>query len=258
MRSGVPVQDLRGSDTTLLEVQVPDLWKLPLGQVHLLTVLDLMELASTEGCPKVLRAGLQSFMDRTTREIEDLPRGESFNAFVAELSAVDPERVPQVLRELLAAQAEERNHEGAKVLVDRVSDTEPLPFSIGVKKAKVQRAAMVTPKKKRAVDPSSAPSAKGEKASSSGATASTGAGRANPPARDLDRHLFLQQIAMERLAYTSDKGLMEAVLVAGICHIAKDEYSDVTPKQVKDALKGMKDDGRARYSAGRWMGTSRY
>ncbi len=265
MRSGVPVQDLRGSDSTLLEVQVPDLWKLPLGQVHLLNVLDLFELHSTEGCPRSLKGGLQTFNDRTLREIRDLPFGASWDAFVGELAEVDAGRIPAVVRDLLAAEAERRDHSATRELLSALEGRDPESFEIGVRKAKVQRAEAVTPKKKRSLEPSSAPSEgrsrKSESSSSSSrssASASSNANRVGGPILDIDRHKFLQQIALERLAGTSEKGLMEAVLVAGIRHLAKDEYNDVTPKQIKDALKGLKDDGRVRYSAGRWMSPSRY
>jgi hypothetical protein len=243
-------------------VQVPDLWKLPIGQVHLLNLLDLCELFRTEGAPKSLKTGLQSFWDRTSREIRDLPKGGSFDAFVAELVAVDPGRIPQVIRELLVEEAERRDHGATRELLATLEEHPPEPFAIGVRKAKVQRAEAAS-RKKRSVEPSSAPSEKrggASKSRSSGSTrgASPNAGRVSTPILDIDRHKFLQQLALQRLAGTSDKGLMEAVLVAGIRHLAKDEYSDVTPKQVKDALKGLKDDGRVRYSAGRWMGLSRY
>jgi len=260
MRSGgVPVQDLRGSDSTLLEVQVPDLWKLPIGQVHLLNLLDLFELYSTEGAPKGLRTGLQAFFDRSSREIRDLPKGGSYDAWVAELAAVDAGRIPQVIRDLLVEEAERRDHGPTRELLAALAEQPPEAFAIGDRKAKVQRAEAVS-RKKRSVEPSAAPSEKGgakAKAKSS-RSRSPNLGRVSSPVLDVDRHKFLQQLALQRLAGTSDKGLMEAVLVAGIRHLAKSEYTDVTPKQVKDALKGLKEDGRVRYSAGRWMGLSRY
>lgn len=256
------MQDLRGSDSTLLEVQVPDLWKLPIGQVHILNVLDLFELHGTEGCPKALRGGLQTFYDRTSREIKDLPAGGSYDDFIKELGEVDPGRIPQVVRDLLAVEAERRDHEATQELLAKIADTEPEPFAIGVRKAKVQKAEAVTPKKKRAVEPSSAPSdRKGRSSRSSGGSSrstSANANRVGGPVLDIERHKLLQQIALERLAGTTEKGLMEAVLVAGIRHHAKPEYTDVTPKQVKDALKELKESGRVRYSAGRWMPLSRY
>ena len=114
------MQDLRGADATLLEVQVPDLWKLPLGQVDLLNVLDLFELHSTEGCPKSLRAGLQSFADRTVRAIQDLPRGSSYDGFVGELGKVDGSRIPSVVRTLLSEEAERRDHAATRELLERL------------------------------------------------------------------------------------------------------------------------------------------
>jgi hypothetical protein len=265
MYSSVPVQDLRGSDATLLEVQIPEMLRRPLGQVHILNVFDMMQLAVTEGCPKVLQRDMKAWVEKTERQILDLPRGASFDEFLSEVAAIGGGRVPLSFRALMKAEGERRGLPKMAAILEVWEEAEPKPFTFGSVKAKVQRAEMVTPRK-RSADPSSAPSERRARQADDGdddddAPKASRAPAAAPiprPVEDIERRGFLEQLCLQRLAGVTDKGLAEAVLVAGVKHLAKDRYDDVTPRQVLDALKSLKESGRARYSAGRWSYAGRY
>jgi hypothetical protein len=260
MSTRVPAQDLRGADLTLLEVTLPELVRRPISQLHLINVLDLVELADTDGVSKSLRRALSGFVDNLQRQISDLPRGRSFDEWLDELRGIDAERVPTRFREILAHEGEERDHEGVRDLLASWADTEPAPFVMGQVKTRVQRAEAVKPRRP-APEPTSAPREGRRKSSSRSSSSSGGSStgrKISQPVEDIERQKFLEQIVLERLAAVSDKGLAEAVLLAGVKHRAKSTYDDVTPVQVKSALSNLKDSGRVRFSAGRWSAAGRW
>lgn len=261
MSSRVPAQDLRGADLTLLEVTLPELIRRPMSQLHTINVLDLVELADTAGVSKGLSKRLSGFVDNLARQIADLPKGRSFDEWLDELRAIDADRVPERFRAILAHEGEERNHEGVAELLAGWADTPPVPFVLGAKKTRVQRAEAVQPRKPSA-EPSSAPRERGgRRASGTSSSSSSSAAptrKVGVPVEDIERQKFLEQLCLERLHAVSDKGLAEAVLMAGVKHRAKDTYEDVTPPQVKAALNALKDANRVRYSAGRWSAAGRW
>ena len=69
---------------------------------------------------------------------------------------------------------------------------------------------------------------------------------------------FVQQVALERLGAVGERGLIEAVLIAAIRARGKDDFSDLLPHEVTAVLRSLKDAGRVRYSAGRWMRAGRW
>jgi len=257
MSSRVPAQDLRGADLTLLEVTLPELVRKPTSQLHTINVLDLVELAGTDGVSKSLAKALSSFVDNLGRQIADLPRGRSFDEWLEELASVPAGRVPTRFREILAHEGEERDHSGVRDLLASWEGTEPIAFELNKVKTKVQKAEAVKPRRP-SPEPSSAPRGSGGGRARSSRSSSEPARKIAGPVVDTERQTFLEQICMERLASATEKGLAEVVLVAGVRHRAKGTYDDVTPKQVKAALEALKDSSRARYSAGRWAAASRW
>ena len=234
MYASAPVQDLRGSDATLLEVQIPEMLRRPLGQVHILNVFDLMALATTEGCPKGLVRDLRAWSERMERQIRDLPRGASFDEFVRDVAEIDGGRVPESFRQFMLGEGERRGLPAVVDIVATWAAATPEPFAIGVKHAKMTKAEMVTPRK-RSAEPSSAPREdreRGESAPREPKASSSGGGTARgpKPVEDIERRRFLEQLCLERLAAVSDKGLGEPVLVASVKHLAKDRYDDVNPR----------------------------
>ena len=66
----------------------------------------------------------------------------------------------------------------------------------------------------------------------------------------------LSELCLERLGQAHESGLKEAVLIAGVRHRARETYPNVNPHEVTGVLKTLKEQGRVRYSAGRWSRAS--
>src|SRR5262249_22819788 len=75
----VRVLPMRGSDSTLLEVQLPDLLRRPLGQIAAVNVMDLVALSEATGVPKSLERGLAGFVEGLGRRLADIPKGRSWD-----------------------------------------------------------------------------------------------------------------------------------------------------------------------------------
>jgi hypothetical protein len=250
----VPTLELRGSDPTLLHVQLPDLLRRPIGQIAPVNLMDLVELASTPGRPKEIDAALQRFVDGIARQVADIPHGRSWDQFLQDLEELAPAAVPHRFRAMLAAETVERPDTTARVqrLLEKWATAEPTPFELGTRKARVQRAEMVQPRAP-SPEPSSAPREGRARAPRSERAPSAPKPK---PITDIDRHQFVVAQALERLGRNPEKGLLETVLVAGVRHAAKERYPDLTPHEVIAILRQLKDANRLRYSAGRW--TARY
>ncbi|MEQ1501269.1 MAG: hypothetical protein ABMB14_03520 [Myxococcota bacterium] len=263
MNRFVPVLPLRGSDPTLLEVQLPELLRRPIGQIALVNVMDLIELAVTEGRPKPLDRGLQAFVQGLRRQVADIPKGRSWEQFLDELGELSGTQVPLLFREMLAEEGREPERATARVsaLLERWSSEPPEAFPLSTRKARIQRAEMVQPRAP-SPEPSTAPRERGERAEGTGRTRTAKEkAPATPrpkPVVDIERRDFVVDQCLERLARTSDKGLAEAVLVAGVRHAAREQYPDMPPIEVTYVLKQLRDANRVRYSAGRWALVTRF
>ena len=258
MNRQVPVRALRGSDPTLLEVQLSELLRLPIGQIAPINVMDLVELADTEGRPKNLDRSLQGFVEKIRRQIADIPKGRSWDTYLDDLGELGGGRVPLRFRQMLADEAEapDRDAEKVRALLQRWEGEAPEPFELGINKARIQRAEMVQPRSP-APEPSAAPRERSSRTRSGGSSSSKGGSGSRSSARpkpvvDIARRDFVIDQCMERLGRTSDKGLAEAVLVAGVRHAGKETYPDLTPLEITGILRQLKETNRVRYSAGRW------
>ncbi len=248
MQRRVPVQTLRGSDATLLEVQLQNLLRRPMGQLAPENVLDLLALAEAEGRPKSVAKQLEQFVERCGNELADMPP-IGFAEFLAETEGIPSERFPQTFRDWLAREAarNDRDTAAVQVHIDRIATAEPEPFTLGETAAKVQR-----PEPKASATGTKKAGAKKKKRRPAAPKLDVG-GAASP-----EKRKTIEKICMERLNGATDTGLSELVLVAGVRHRAKTEgFGDVTPSEVTAALRGLKNIERVRYSAGRWMSTAR-
>lgn len=253
MRRRVPVQNIRGSDPTLLEVQLQDLLRRPMSQLAMVNVLDLVALSETEGRPRSLERSLQLFVERITASIADLPMGPPWNEFLAELDAVEPERVPHRFREILAREAQREDRDRDRPRVDALlaawSAREPTPFELGKQRANVMRAVATE------IRPA-APSPRAAAARS----------RPAPAARrerfvsddDREKAAWITEVVLERVGSAGEKGLAEPVLVAGLRHRARDRYPNLTPAEIAAVLRSLRESGRVRYAAGRWIAPGRW
>ncbi len=133
MRRRVPEQNLRGSDPTLLEVQVQDLLRRPIGQLEPINLLDLLALSEVIEPPQSLVVSLPEFQKRVRREVRDIPNGQEFSNFIDEVVKIEHPRVPLVFRQILRAETERegRDIERLKEILEDWSLTEPTPFQLG-------------------------------------------------------------------------------------------------------------------------------
>lgn len=254
----VPVQPLRGSDLTLLEVTLPEMLKRPIGAIAPINVFDLIELAQTEGRPRTLDRVLQGFVDGIRRQIADIPKGRSWDMYLDELAEIEGRFVPLVFRAMLEdeMQVSERAQDRVRALLDRWGTQDPEPFVLSARPTRIQRAEMVKPREP-SPEPSAAPRDRSGRTPAPASPRSS-APKALKPVQDIERRDFVVDQAIERLARAGEKGLQEMVLVAGIRHAAHDPYPDLTPAEITSVLRQLRDASRVRSSAARWMIVTRF
>lgn len=254
MHRRLPRQPLRGSDSTLLEVQLQNLLRRPFVQLDAQNALDLLALAESEDRPKSVARQLEQYVERCANELADLP-ASGLTELLAEVEGIAHELIPATFRGWIAREAERTDREAAplRALVERWAATEPTPFVIGQRHAKVQRASAAPPP----VEP--VRRGVGERA-----TREPAAPKAPAPPKlpaiglDDETRTLLERICMERLNGATETGLAETVLVAGVRHRAKaDGHGEVSMADVTAVLRGLKATNRVRFSAGRWMSTAR-
>jgi hypothetical protein len=255
------VLPLRGSDVTGLEVQLPELVRKPLNQIALVNVMDILELAGTEGRPKALDRALQGFVASIGRHVADIPKGRAWELFLDELSELEGKQVPLVFREMLQQEIEKPERAAPRIqgLLEKWSQQPPTPFPLSTRTTRIQRAELVVPKGP-SPEPSSAPRERGERARAPrGERVPKAPATPRPkPAVDIERRDFVIDQCMERLARSPEKGLAELVLVAGVKHAAQGQYPDMAPVEITGVLKQLKEANRVRFSAGRWTLVTRF
>ena len=234
------VGKLRSSDPGTLSVLTQDVLRLPLGQIERGTLADLLALAEvTDQVSAELGKDLRAFSDQMVREVQDLPDGPPLVEFLTELGAVDPERVPDTLREVVRGLQEDRHFEGIEELFaeleqdwddnDHVEVTLPaIPKALDASKATGAgkgRKEVVKPKKT--------------------------ATRRRTTVVDERREEWIREDVLSRLGNYGARGLKESIIVAGSRH--RSPWDDLTEAEVLATLRKMKRESRVRYSAGRWM-----
>ena len=262
MQRRLQLDNLRGMDSLTLEATITDALRRPRTELAPETFADLVAVASSPEAPSAIAGSLRKFLERIERDIADIPDGKPWIAFVEEITALEPARVPSWLREAILAEAakETRHADTLDVTQLAVSDWEdevPEPFALGDRGAKVERST-------RAAQPRVAGSINSRKAIGVAGTKRKRTRRSGgerkaprriqPPRRALDEdklNLLIQTIS-ERLGHYTDNGLGEQVLMVGIAKQVKSSFPDVRGKDVLDALKTMDDRGLVRRSAGRW------
>ncbi len=205
--------------------------------------MDLLALAEHASPPATIKGDLAKFVVRVKKEVADLPSGGSWEAFLKEVAALKAEEIPTTFRTMISEQRErdDRDTEHIDGLVETWSAAEPTAFALGEKAPEIVHAKTArTPRTSRRASP--------------------GAGRARSTAvTDEVRVQALSDLCMERLVNaSSDTGLKELVLIAGVRHRAKQQYPNVTPNEVTTVLKNLKAAGLVRYSAGRWSSVARW
>lgn len=245
MRRRVPVRSLRGADPVGVEIEVNGLAAKPLGQIAPENVADLFAISAKEDLPPGLRVRLRGVDERLTRQVEDLPNGTPFLDWIAGLSELSPQRVPYTLRAVVAAEIEAPKRgapecAAAVALMEAWAAVEPEPFSFAAPK-------MIPKKMTAAAAPREAQRPRERRAVEA------------RPERvrvvvevDKARVGWIRATALERLQPASERGLLEAVLMAGLQHRARELYPDLQVHEIRKVLETMAERGDVKHSAGRW------
>lgn len=248
MRRGVPLQNLRGSDITTLEIQIQDLVNKPLGQVATANIADLCALSELADLPGRISRKLEGYPRKVGREVSDLP-SSLLDGFLADLEGLAPARVPSTLREVFVAEAERtsrNNNERERIgkLQEGWLENAPEPFRIAAPPPRpvVQRASAAPPRESSA------------RRASGGADRTARAAPTPRPKVVMDERkvAWIRDTVLDRLADAFEGGLAESVLIAGVRHRARDMWPDMQGHEVKSVLNDLASMGRARQSAGRW------
>lgn len=247
--------ELRGKDPTTLEVILMDALMLNVSRISTTDLVDMFALAVSESIPKQLQRDLANFAKRIENEVADLPDNGQLRDIVIELQDMPAERVTERFRALLARESErETRSKPERVLlgslVSSFEGNEPEPFPIGAGRPKITKTdhSQQRPSASRTSAPRGTRAGSGRKRSSSAPTRTVNVNTVADP----EQTRWLRRTLLERLAGYSESGLSEVVLVAGVKHAARNDYPHMTPKEVTNVLKDLKESGQVRYSAGRW------
>ena len=142
MNRRVPAQNLRGSDATLLEVQLQNLLRRPMGQLALINAMDLLALSELESPPRSVVTELARFVERCSTEVAELPPS-GMNELLDELGSVEATRVPETFRAWLLRESgrDIRDQSRIREILDGYEGVDPEPFVIGERSAKVEHGA---------------------------------------------------------------------------------------------------------------------
>ncbi len=246
MHRRIDIDNLRSSDPATVQVLAEDALRRPLGQIGPGTLLDLFALSEVEELPKGLARALQSFAERITREIADLPNGKPFKEFLDEISLQPHERIPATLRQAIRAEwerdaREQADKDLANAHLEAWSLVGPDVIALPTQStAPVQQepAEDAPTEKKRARTPR--------------------APKKKPTGMEPERENFIRQMILERLSGYGESGLAEQILIAGLMHRGKTTYADISPFQIMTVLKDLKASGQLKLSVGRWKLVSRW
>jgi hypothetical protein len=246
MSRRVPYQQLRGSDPATVEVMVQDMLRRPMGQLEPRNLLDLVAISELEQ-PLSFRTALNELVKRTKQEIRDLPNGQVWRAWLAEFEPLEPRHIPLTFRQMLIAETErqERETERLKELLEDWALEEPEPFQFATSGPRPKVTTI------QAVDAEPEPVRPAAAARSAGPKAAP-ARRSELSQMDDTLRMTIREVCLDRIRQSTEKGLGEQVLVAGVRHRLREKYPKLTPQQVVAVLKELKEDGVLRGSAGRW------
>lgn len=247
MRRRAPLQNLRGSDPMLLEVQLEDLLIRPSSQLEPPNLCDLFALDECEEAPKIVRTRVRTFIDLARAEMAEIADGSEMKTFVEELTQVAPARIPTTLRTFLGELAERESRDGTLIvqLLEAIASTEPEPFTLGEPTIRVQRA--------EAVKPDSAKSRTSGDARKTASRSKAPKKAPKPkPVVDVERQKWIRDSIIEMLTGVSENGLNQPVVIAGIRHRARKPYPRLGPHEVVAVLNDLLKRGVLRRVATRW------
>ena len=235
-KNRLSIAKLRSSDANTLLVLTQDALGLPIGQIEPQTLVDLLALSELQDqLSTALHRDLSNFRTHACNQITDLPDGPALGGFVSELIALEPEQVPQCLRDFFAELLPQRRHaeslERLQALAERVADHAPESITLPaapVKSTTTKKAATkaAAPKKKRTT-------------------------RITASQVDERKAEWIEEDVISRLQNYGSRGLKESILVAGTRHRAA--WKDLSPAEILAVMRRLKRESKIRFSAGRWM-----
>lgn len=235
-----------------LLVLTQDLVRQPLGRLTVETVADLYALALVaDQLPKSLQRDLEAFVPQKAREIRDLPDGTFIQDFLEEVASTPARLVPTTLREVVLGLVtrEKLTAECAQILARLETawgGTPPDPVVLKAKTAKrVEHIEapfrLQTPARQEEL----------RKKAATGGEPSTRTPRVPVSMKDQRRVDWIRETVTSRLVEYGDKGLKEAVLLAGLRH--RSPFEDLTDAESLTELRAMKREGKVNFTAGRWV-----
>ena len=236
-KNRMSIASLRCSDTNTLLVLTQDALSLPLGQIEPATLVDLLAISELQDqLPKALAADLLNFRTYAFNQITDLPDGEALANVVSELIRLEPESIPQTLREffaeLLPLRRQPLSLEKLQALALRLDGKPPEAITLPPIPIRPPKTAKKTKKAK----------AKSTKPRTTRITASQ---------VDDRRAEWIEEDVLGRLQNYGNRGLKEAILIAGTRHRAS--WKDLSGAEILAVMRRMKREFKIRFSAGRWM-----
>jgi hypothetical protein len=231
-----------------IQVLAGDLLRVPLSGVDRRSLCDLVALSERTDLPVQLTRDLQKYREQMLREFNDLPDGDKLALFLTELTEVDASRVPATLREGILARNEEhllpRTIELFEGLMRHFDSLGPMDSdSTGRPAVRVEQ---LQAKKKPVAR------TEGTKGPQRGREAPR---RPAKPKITPERAEWIRNDVLARLADYPDKGLKQAMLVAGARHRAP--WNDLKETEVVTVLQNLEAGNRVRKIEGRWIRVAR-
>lgn len=239
------VEGLRTSPAATLPVLVSDVIRQHVDRIDPSCIADLFALAELP-LGGALAADLGAWATRAEREIADLPDGTARAAFVAELAALPPGRVPARLRavvEALAGRSQPSVSERVAAVRELWARTPPDPVILPTPRAPSGRAAAAAAERRSATP---------ERKTAS-PTRPPRAPRTPAHLVDPRRGEWVREDAVARLKAPEylERGLKESILVAGIKH--RSPYKDLTTEEVMSELRRLERERRLKHTGERWL-----
>ena len=252
MNYNTPAQDLRGIDPTILEVQLQEMLRRAMQQIAIQNQLDIISLHDSGLAPNSVTRDVARFVERVAGELEDLPEGPEWDQYIQTVGEIALDQIPTSFRTLLSNEASRREADISS-LTTAWADVEPMAFLVGSKTVQVQQ----RPAAGKAAEASAPPKAKATRGTAKKASTTAKPRASRKVEIDPVRLKWIQDTAIRRLA-GKENGLAQNVLFAGIKHRAKADYPDLKPNEINAAMKALKESGRVRFSAGRWIPAGRW
>ncbi len=221
----------------MIQVLTSDVIRQHLDRIDPGTVADLYALSELN-LPGGLGADLNNWAMRASRELIDMPEGDTRILFLEEVARIPAESVPTRMREAFEGVVPVASGASVGIL-------QSLQTAWGA----VPPAAVVLPAPRKSdVARASAPSTKPAKAPAAPKVAKTPAAQVDPR-----RAEWIREDAFSRLSAReyAERGLKESIFVDGIRH--RSPYKDLTAAEVLTELRKLERERKLKHTADRWM-----